>query len=225
MANSALFFGGIGTLLETSELQRESFNQAFAEAGLDWTWEREEYRSMLANAGGAARIAAYASNRGVEGIDASALHARKTAIFHDKLAQGGLEARPGVQRLISECVELGIAVGVASTTDSSTLALILAAVGIDSHQLAIVTHRGDVNVGKPSGEVYKLCLQTLGLGADQAVAIEDSESGLQSALAAGLRCIATPGANTLDQNYQGSEQVLSSLEEVSAAGLFSAKAA
>ena len=32
----AILFGSIGTIVETSELQRKSFNQAFFEAGLDW---------------------------------------------------------------------------------------------------------------------------------------------------------------------------------------------
>ena len=50
MTIQALFFGGIGTLLETSELQREAFNAAFREAGLDWHWSIDEYREMLENA-------------------------------------------------------------------------------------------------------------------------------------------------------------------------------
>lgn len=228
MTSNALFFGGIGTLLETSELQREAFNQAFAEAGLDWVWQRDDYRRMLTTAGGARRIEAYARATNTAGVDAAALHARKTALFHDKLARGGLEARPGVERLIAECTKAGIAVGVASTTDRETLEQILSAVGIDTEQLAIITHRGDVNASKPSGEVYTLCLRTLGLRPEQAIAVEDSESGLQAALSAGLRCIATPGTNTLDQDYQGAEQVLSSLDDaaaITAAGLFSARAA
>ena len=35
----ALLFGSIGTLIETSNIQRESFNQAFKEIGLDWHWD------------------------------------------------------------------------------------------------------------------------------------------------------------------------------------------
>lgn len=35
MNYKAILFGSIGTLIETSDLQRESFNEAFKEAGLD----------------------------------------------------------------------------------------------------------------------------------------------------------------------------------------------
>ena len=43
----AILFGSIGTLVETSDLQREAFNQAFNEAGLDWYWDQEDYTKLL----------------------------------------------------------------------------------------------------------------------------------------------------------------------------------
>ena len=43
----AILFGSIGTLIETSDLQREAFNQAFKEAGLDWYWDQEDYTKLL----------------------------------------------------------------------------------------------------------------------------------------------------------------------------------
>ena len=39
----ALFFGSIGTILETSEIQRQSFNLAFKDAGLNWYWNIATY--------------------------------------------------------------------------------------------------------------------------------------------------------------------------------------
>jgi hypothetical protein len=34
---SAILFGSISTLADTSELQRRAFNEAFSAHGLDWT--------------------------------------------------------------------------------------------------------------------------------------------------------------------------------------------
>ena len=45
----AIFFGSVGTLAETSELQCQAFNKAFAEAGLDWFWRPNEYRELCEN--------------------------------------------------------------------------------------------------------------------------------------------------------------------------------
>ncbi len=211
MAHSALFFGGIGTILETSELQRKAFNAAFAEAGLDWHWDTEDYAAMLAKPGGTGRVADYARLAGAPGIDAVALHARKTALFHGALREGKLSARPGVTRLVAECADQNVLLGFVSTTDRDTLAAILEAAGIDAAAFNLITHRGDVDSSKPSGEVYRYALDKLQVAAERAVAIEDSQSGLQAALEAGLRCIVTPGEKTRNQDYSGAEAVLASL--------------
>ena len=60
MTYKSLFFGSIGTIIETSELQRESFNEAFKEAGLDWYWDQEDYRLLLKQSGGTKRIEDFA---------------------------------------------------------------------------------------------------------------------------------------------------------------------
>ena len=48
MGMPAVLFGSIGALADTSELQREAFNEAFDAHGLDWNWSRDEYRALLA---------------------------------------------------------------------------------------------------------------------------------------------------------------------------------
>ena len=60
MNYKAILFGSIGTLIETSDLQRESFNEAFKEAGLDWYWDQEDYRLLLKQSGGTKRIEDFA---------------------------------------------------------------------------------------------------------------------------------------------------------------------
>ena len=62
----AILFGSIGTIVETSELQLRSFNQAFSEAGLDWNWSIEEYQTMLKKSGGRNRINDFANQVGIE---------------------------------------------------------------------------------------------------------------------------------------------------------------
>ena len=48
----AIIFGSIGTLVETSDIQRQSFNQAFKEIGLDWYWDKNNYKNLLKKSGG-----------------------------------------------------------------------------------------------------------------------------------------------------------------------------
>jgi Predicted phosphatase/phosphohexomutase len=43
----AILFDVDGTLAETEELHRRAFNETFAALGVDWFWDREEYRELL----------------------------------------------------------------------------------------------------------------------------------------------------------------------------------
>ena len=45
MSYKAVLFGSIGTLAETSDLQRDAFNEAFKISGLDWFWDCLLYTS------------------------------------------------------------------------------------------------------------------------------------------------------------------------------------
>ncbi|MET0998576.1 MAG: HAD hydrolase-like protein, partial [Marmoricola sp.] len=92
---SAILFGSISTLADTSEIQRQAFNEAFQAHGLDWHWERAEYVSLLEKSGGKDRIAAYAESLGQE-VDAEAIHQTKSEIFQNTLATTELTPRPGV---------------------------------------------------------------------------------------------------------------------------------
>jgi hypothetical protein len=74
---SAILFGSISTIADTSELQRQAFNQAFKAHGLDWDWSRAEYLTMLENSGGQNRIADYANSIG-QTVDAKAIHRSKS---------------------------------------------------------------------------------------------------------------------------------------------------
>ena len=52
MSYKAVLFGSIGTLAETSDLQRDAFNEAFKISGLDWFWDEDIYRKLLSKSGG-----------------------------------------------------------------------------------------------------------------------------------------------------------------------------
>ena len=59
-----------------------------------------------------------------------------------------------------------------------------------------------------------MALQRLGLPADRCVVIEDSERGLASALAAGLRCIVVPNQLTQNCVFRGATAILPNLASV-----------
>ena len=66
MKYKALLFGSIGTLIESSDIQRNSFNEAFKEAGLDWYWDEQDYKILLKKSGGTKRVEDFAEKNNVK---------------------------------------------------------------------------------------------------------------------------------------------------------------
>ena len=59
----SIIFGSIGTIVETSDIQRKSFNKAFKKFGLDWYWSKNEYKKLLEKSGGENRLSNYAKKK------------------------------------------------------------------------------------------------------------------------------------------------------------------
>lgn len=198
----ALLLGSISTLADTSELQRESFNQAFAQHGLDWRWDRADYVAMLEANGGADRVAAYAAQQGQD-VDAQAVHQTKSELFQQALAAGGVTARPGVARTIEAARRDGFKVGLVTTTSPENVAALSAALAgtVDVASFDLVVDSSQVSQSKPDAAVYSFALQQLGENADECVAVEDNVGGVQSATAAGVSCVAFPNANTAGHDF------------------------
>ncbi len=202
----ALFLGSIGTLADTSELQREAYNTAFADAGLDWHWDRDSYRRMLARSGGRDRIERYAADYGVT-VDAAALHSAKRRRFHDDLDWGRARVRPGVMELLDEAEERGVPTALVSTSDGEDVDRVLAGIGMDRRDFAIVVDASDVVAPKPAPDCYHLACARLAMAPERCVAIEDNPQGAAAAAAAKLSVLGWPGVNTRDLDF-GSARVV-----------------
>ena len=206
----AIIFGGIGTLVETSDMQRTAFNRAFDEAKLGWHWSPDVYEELLSLSGGRNRLRAYAQRIGAaipaRGVDR--LHDRKSELFRQSLTDNPLMPRPGVQQLLNRARANDVRLAIASTTSKANVLGLAEAVNLDLSAFEIVMHRGLVQAPKPDPEVYRRCTEALGVAADAAVAIEDSESGVAAASAAGIPVIAVPGANTQSQDYSAATAIV-----------------
>lgn len=201
---TAVLFGSVSTLADTSELQREAFNGAFEAHGLDWHWSQDDYRSMLAGSGGRNRIAAYADERG-QAVDADAVHQTKSELFQQALTNSALEPRPGVVETITAAKDQGTKIALVTTTSPDNVSSLLAALGphLDGAHLDLVVDSSSVQQPKPDKAAYTFALDTLGEEARDCVAVEDNVGGVESAVAAGVACVAFPNENTADHDFVG----------------------
>ncbi|KQS71164.1 HAD family phosphatase [Modestobacter sp. Leaf380] len=209
---SALLFGSISTLADTSELQRESFNEAFAAHDLDWRWDQDDYREMLRGNGGADRIAGYAAERGQD-VDAAAVHATKSELFQQKLGRGGLTARPGVLESLRSAKTAGAKVALVTTTSpENVVALVQGVDELSLEDFDLVVDNSVVTESKPDPAAYAYALRTLGEDAADAVAVEDNVGGVESANAAGVTVLAFPNTNTASHDFSAASRVVDRLD-------------
>ena len=203
---NALLLGSIGTLSDTSELQRRAFNEAFRRHGLDWSWPRDDYRRMLAEAGGQRRIRAQADAEGAQ-VDAAAVHATKSEVFQGYLLAGEARARPGVIETLERARTEGTKLGLVTTTTRGNVDAILRALGLDRDMFGVVTSLDDVSAPKPAPDCYHLAAETLAVAPEACTAVEDNADGVRAAKAAGCTVLAWPGENNRGHDFAGARMV------------------
>lgn len=101
-----------------------------------------------------------------------------------------------LQKLSSRC-RLAIVTG----CHRHQLKLMHASSGLLGFFETIVTG-DDFTREKPDPEPYRMALDRLNLTPDECIAVEDSQRGLQSAVSAGIDCIAVPTELTAGQNFK-----------------------
>ncbi len=207
----AILFGSISTVADTSELQREAFNEAFRRHDLDWSWSREDYLPLLERSGGEQRITEYAQSVGQD-VDAEAIHATKSQIFQEELSESRATARPGVSETIAAAKGDGFKVALVTTTAPENTTALLSALGELGSEFDLVVDSSSVESPKPDRAAYTFALEQLGEQASACVAIEDNVGGVESARSAGLRCVAFPNQNTAGHEFADVDQRVERLE-------------
>jgi len=219
----AIIFDVDGTLADTEDGHRQSFNKAFAENGLDWNWDVDLYDKLLKVTGGKERIKYFVEGF-LTGFSKPAdydgfvkhLHAVKTRHYNAMLREGHIPFRPGIKKLIDDARQRGIRLAIATTTSPENVATLLQqGFGTDSERIFEVIGCGDiVPHKKPAPDIYLWVLEKMGLSADDCTALEDSENGLHASLAAGIRTFIIPNHYTRNQNFAGAAAVLDDLSDL-----------
>jgi HAD superfamily hydrolase (TIGR01509 family) len=200
-----------------------AFNQTFEELGFPFRWSEEEYADLLKIGGGKERLRGYLSAHPEIDLGSDAelddkiveAHKRKSAIYIQLVEEGRLPGRPGVKRLIEEALDDGWQVAVASTSATKSVEAVLrAVVGEETRARMAGVWAGDiVPAKKPAPDIYLLTLKELGRGPDEAVVVEDSESGALAAANAGLRHVVTVSSFTGGDPFPAATLVVSDLGE------------
>jgi len=196
----AILWDNDGLLVDSEAVFFEMTRRFFADAGLriDEEFWGIEY---LGNARHSAEIAL---DLGLAPKLIRPLLDRRNAAFVERL-QRPVSLMPKVRETI-EALAGKVRLGLVTGSGRDKVMLMHAAHGLLDHFEVIVT--GDeVEQPKPHPEPYLKAMAQLGVEPERCLAVEDSRRGMDSALAAGLRCIAVPNALTRVQCFDRAHAV------------------
>jgi HAD superfamily hydrolase (TIGR01509 family) len=156
-----------------------------------------------------ATLELYAGWLGV-GPDAfPALEAELYEIVREEYANS-MAHRPGARELVDRLRGV-VPLAVASNTIHDLVVFALESTGLLDAFETVVT-ADQVPAAKPAPDVYLEACRRLGVPPSEAIALEDSESGIVSAKAAGLTVVAIPQWAVVD--VSAADHVIDSLEEL-----------
>lgn len=124
-------------------------------------------------------------------VDAAGLYRMGGQRKIDIIREEGIPVKQGLFELLSEVDRLGLKKAVASSSDEEMIRDNLARAGLSDHFDLILSTR-DFKRGKPFPDIFLTVCQRLDVLPDQALVLEDSPSGVEAAIAAGIDVIQIP---------------------------------
>jgi HAD superfamily hydrolase (TIGR01509 family) len=180
-----------GTLVDSESVHAEAIARFMFGCGVELD-ERE--RAFVI---GHAWQEIYAELRVAErlGVDLRTLQA-ETERARRRMREEGIHFRvlDGARELVATLVELEIPTAIVSGSCRAEIAEALELLGIGQH-LRMYLGAEDYPRGKPAPDGYLAAAERLAVTPNRCLVFEDSEAGIASALAAGMRVVATSAAN------------------------------
>ena len=175
----ALLFDLDGTLADTNSVHRVTWAEALRPYGYDVTWDfyREHITGRVTTEIVADLLPDFSAEEGRELIES------KEADFRERA--GTLEPLPGLLEFVQKGREKEMKIALVTNATKENAFTVLRVLGLD-HAFDPVILADEIGSGKPDPAPYNAALQALDVSAKEAVAFEDSASGIASSVAAGI---------------------------------------
>jgi HAD superfamily hydrolase (TIGR01509 family) len=184
-AVQAVVFDLDGVLIDSERAWDGARRELVAEAG--GTWTEQATRALL----GMSSREWPVYLRDELGVDLAAAEINAGVV--ERVTARYREDLPAIDGAREAVARLGDRwpLGLASSSNREVIDLVLDALGV-AERFAVTVSSEEVDRGKPAPDVYLEAVRLLGADPAACVAIEDSENGIRSAHAAGMRVLAIP---------------------------------
>jgi len=204
----AVIFDMDGLLLDTETLWHQAEVELFRRHGGEFTWDDK----MAVIGTSYEHTSVYFADRlGLPRERGAELVSEMLELMHG-LVRRSVDARPGAVELVERLTALeGVGLGLASNSPRYLVDDALATAGLSGAFEVIVTS-DDVAHAKPAPDIYLLACERLGVHPADAIALEDSASGVAAAKSAGLTVIGVP--QFAETDVSAADRVVDSLEDL-----------
>ena len=181
---TAILFDMDGLVLDSEKTYVAAWERAAKELGK--TLERDFAESLFGrHADDVARCLGEALG---PDFDRQAFFEMAERHWFDVLSQEGIQSMPGVETLLDDLRQRGIPFALATNSDARYAERCLAAANL-GNAFEMFVSRDQVHAGKPAPDLFLAAAKLLGVPPSSCLVLEDSETGLMAARAAGTHPI------------------------------------
>jgi HAD superfamily hydrolase (TIGR01509 family) len=198
---SAVLWDNDGVLVDTEALYLQASRELLATAGIELS--RETFIDLSLRQGRS--CFALAEQAGLPPERIETLRLARDRRYAD-LLRAGVPVRPGVAPCLAALAGR-VRMAVVTSASADHFELIHARTSLGGYFEFVLT--GDETpLHKPHPEPYRMAAERLGVDPAECLAIEDTERGLRSAVAAGMRCAVIPHELTRGGDFSAAWRVL-----------------
>jgi HAD superfamily hydrolase (TIGR01509 family) len=203
----AIFWDNDGVLVDTEELYFQANRDTLAGAGIELTRQDFLELSLVKGKG----VWGLAEQNGISGYDIELLKEKRNLIYNRNL-ESRILLIDGVKEVLESFKEKYV-MGIVTSAYRHDFEIIHRSTGILKY-FNFILAGGEYEHYKPHPAPYLKAIELSGCRPEECVAIEDSPRGVESAIIAGIRCIAIPRGISEGLDFTGSWKHLSDIREV-----------
>jgi HAD superfamily hydrolase (TIGR01509 family) len=197
-----------GVLVDTEQWYFQATQRALEELGVQL--DEDTYQARMVRGASSWQLAAQA---GIDPERIAAKRQERDAYYRAHLAQEAIEI-PGVEHVLAKLAsDSNMHMAIVTTSTRAHFDLIHRKTNVLRFMDFVLT-REDYVSSKPDPECYLLALSRFGARADECLVVEDSQRGLQAAIAAGIDCTVVYNAFTARHDFTGATHLLDSIHDL-----------